>query len=80
MVEQYEGRRPPSLDVFLELLSMTEDEFNAVAMSHAVSPYQHDPSSTQPGERTHDYPQWNRAGALPRDLSHMILRQSGFTS
>jgi len=80
MVEQYEGRRPPSLDVFLELLSMTEDEFNAVAMSHAVSPYEHDPSSTQPGVRTHDYPQWNRAGALPRDLSHMILRQSGFTS
>ena len=80
MVEQYEGRRPPSLDVFLELLSMTEDEFNAVAMSHAVSPYEHDPASTQPGERTHDYPQWNRAGALPRDLSHMILRQSGFAS
>jgi N-acetyl sugar amidotransferase len=80
MVEQYEGRRPPSLDVFLELLSMTEDEFNAVAISHAVSPYVHDPSSTQPGERTHDYPQWNRAGAMPRDLSHMILRQSGFSS
>jgi len=49
-------------------------------MSHAVSPYEHDPASTQPGERTHDYPQWNRAGALPRDLSHMILRQSGFAS
>lgn len=80
MVEQYEGRRPPSLDVFLELLSMSEEEFNAVAMSHAVSPYEHDPSATQPGERTHDYPRWNRAGGMPRDLSHMILRQSGFAS
>lgn len=80
MVEQYEGRRPPSLDVFLELLSMSEEEFNAVAMSHAVSPYEHDPSSTEHGERTHDYPQWNRAGAIPRDLSHMILQQSGFAT
>lgn len=80
MVEQFEGRRPPSLDVFLELLSMSEEEFNAVAMSHAVSPYEHDPLTTLPGERTHDYLQWNRAGAMSRDLSHMILRQSGFTS
>ena len=80
MVEQYEGRRPPSLDVFLELLAMTEDEFNAVAMSHAVSPYEHDSSATQPGKRTHDYSEWNRAGAMPRDLSHLIIRQSGFTS
>jgi hypothetical protein len=77
MIAEHEGRRPPSLDVFLELLAITEEEFLQIAMSHSVSPYEHDPSTTLPGGKTHDYERWNRAGAMSRDLSHLILTQSG---
>lgn len=66
LVEQYEGRRPPSLDLFLEFVGLTEAEFLEIAMQHQVSPYVHDPASTQPGERLHDYDQWSRDGAMER--------------
>jgi len=38
MIEQYEGFRPASLDVFLKAMGMTEDEFNEIALRHVVSP------------------------------------------
>ncbi len=66
LVRQYEGRRPPSLDLFLEYIGLTEEEFLEVALSHGVSPYRHDPSTTQPGTPAHDFDQWERTGAMPR--------------
>jgi N-acetyl sugar amidotransferase len=66
LVAEYEGRRPPSLDLFLEFVGLTEAEFLAIAMHHQVSPYVHDPSATVAGERLADFDQWHRAGAMPR--------------
>ena len=65
-VEQYEGRRPPSLDLFLDFVGLTEDEFLEIAMQHQVSPYEHDPSATRPGERLMDFDEWSREGAMVR--------------
>jgi N-acetyl sugar amidotransferase len=67
MIEEYEGRRPPSLDLFLEFVGMTEAEFLEVAMSHQVTPYVHDPASTRDGSRMPDYDRWSRDGPLPRE-------------
>ena len=39
MIEQYEGYRPASLDVFLRAMGMTEQEFNDIALRHVVSPH-----------------------------------------
>jgi len=75
LIEEYEGRRPPSLDIFLDFIGLTEAEFMEVAMSHQVSPYVHDPACTEPGRRTHDFNQWIRHGAMSREASHEILRR-----
>ena len=45
LVEAHDGRRPASLDPFMDLLGLTEDEFNEIAVSHAVYPHQPDFSS-----------------------------------
>lgn len=37
-IEQYEGYRPASLDVFLRAMDMTEEEFNEIALRHVVAP------------------------------------------
>jgi N-acetyl sugar amidotransferase len=39
MIEQYEGFRPASLDVFLKAMDMSEDEFNRIALTHVVAPH-----------------------------------------
>ncbi len=68
-IGEYEGRRPPSLDIFLSYIGLTEDEFLEVAMSHRVSPYDHDPEKVLPGKKTHDFDLWPKNGAMPRDES-----------
>lgn len=39
LIEQYEGKRPASLDAFLEMIDMTEDEFNECVRRTVVPPH-----------------------------------------
>jgi N-acetyl sugar amidotransferase len=73
LVQQYEGRRPPSLDLFLEFVGLTEAEFMEIAMGHQVSPYVHDAAATPPGERLHDHDRWSRDGVMARADSEELL-------
>jgi N-acetyl sugar amidotransferase len=65
LIEEFEGKRPPSLDLFLEFVGLTEEQFTEIALSHGVSPYEHDPSRVTPGHKTHDFEKWSREGAMP---------------
>lgn len=58
--QEFDGKRPPSLDLFLEYMGMTEDEFNAVVTSMAIPPYEHDFKSNKDASQTWDYIQWYR--------------------
>jgi N-acetyl sugar amidotransferase len=75
LVEQYEGRRPPSLDLFLDFIGLTEEEFMAIAGKHQVSPYVHDAAATQPGERLHDFNDWSREGPMDRGQTLVQLQR-----
>jgi N-acetyl sugar amidotransferase len=61
LIERHEGHRPASLDVFLDYVGMTEQEFLDIAMSHQVSPYVHDPASVTPGAPLPDQERWDRS-------------------
>lgn len=75
MVAEYEGKRPPSLDLFLNFIGMTEEEFLKAAMSHQVSPYEHDPDKTVPGRKTHDFDQWMGDGAMDRGVADQMIER-----
>ncbi|NER37091.1 MAG: N-acetyl sugar amidotransferase [Oscillatoria sp. SIO1A7] len=75
LIEEYEGKRPPSLDLFLDFVGLSEEEFIQIAISHAVSPYQHDPSKIKPGKKVHDFEQWSRDGAMPREEAEVQLHR-----
>ncbi len=74
-LRDYEGKRPPSLDIFLELLGLSEEEFMEVALSHMVSPYEHDQSKIKAGEKMADFDQWSRDGAMSREESEVQLNR-----
>ncbi len=75
LIAEYEGRRPPSLDLFLQFVGLTEQEFTEIAMAHQVSPYRHDPQKTLPGQRTADFERWNKDGAMDRaDTEAKVIR------
>lgn len=67
LISETEGKRPPSLDLFLDFVGLTEAEFMEIAMSHGVSPYVHNPSSTPAGDPTHDFKSWCRQGGMDRN-------------
>ncbi len=74
-IAEYEGKRPPSLDLFLEFVGLTEQEFAEIALSHQVSPYIHDSKKTLPGEKMADFERWNRDGAMDRvDAERQVIR------
>lgn len=57
-IEQYDGKRPASLDLFLELVGMDEEEFVRIASGMEVAPHKHDPSSVASGAPLPDQPLW----------------------
>lgn len=62
LIGEYEGRRPPSLDLFLEYLGLNEEEFNDIVRKTVVPPFSPDFSQIQPGEKLPDFDQWFREG------------------
>lgn len=60
IAKEFDGKRPASLDLFLEYLGITEEDFYSIALSHAVSPWQPDLTGAVRGEALPDMPQWDR--------------------
>jgi N-acetyl sugar amidotransferase len=58
--KEFDGKRPQSLDLFLEYLHMTEEEFLEAAMRHQVDPHHFNPNQVEPGPRMPDYDRWDR--------------------
>ncbi len=68
-LSEYEGYRPPSLDLFLDFVGMTEEEFQEIAESHSVSPYNHNRDIIKPGKKTPDFDSWSKDGGMSRKES-----------
>jgi N-acetyl sugar amidotransferase len=69
MIKEYEARRPPSLDLFLEYVGLTEEEFYTIAVSHQVSPWEFNVKFIRKGETTPDFGVWRRGDGLERGLA-----------
>ena len=75
LVNDYEGKRPPSVDLFLDFIGITEDEFNEIALQHTVSPYSHDFDKTVRGEKLPDHDEWERKGKMKRKDAQVQLKR-----
>jgi N-acetyl sugar amidotransferase len=60
LIDAYEGHKPPSLELFLSYLEMTEDEFNKIIEQTVVSPHRPDFKVIKWGKKTHDFDRWSR--------------------
>jgi N-acetyl sugar amidotransferase len=57
---KYDGKRPASMDWFLDILKMSEEEYYETLKPHQVHPWQFDPSQVEPGEQMPDFEKWDR--------------------
>ncbi|HEV8537156.1 MAG TPA: N-acetyl sugar amidotransferase [Candidatus Limnocylindria bacterium] len=60
MAQEYDGKRPASLDFFLDFLQISEEEFLELAMKHQVSPHEHKIEFVKDGAPLPDMNQWDR--------------------
>lgn len=60
LVAEWEGKKPPSLEIFLEHLNITEDEFNEIVKKLVIPPFQPDFQSIHWGRKTPDFNEWYR--------------------
>jgi N-acetyl sugar amidotransferase len=75
IIGQFEGKRPSSLDLFLEFVGLTEDEFLEIVKTHEVSPFKAEMTNLTQGARTHDFEQWDRSGAMNRSDAQQQLNR-----
>ena len=78
LVEKFDGKRPENLDYFLEMLSLTEDEFNEIASSHVVSPNDNDFAQIITGPKLPDRDKWDKHAPLDREYTEQKLKEHGF--
>lgn len=66
MIKQYEGKTPPSLQIFLDFVGLTEAEFYEITKSHTISPWKWNAYETELGEELKDYDSWSKDGKMDR--------------
>jgi len=69
LIEEFEGKKPPSLAIFLEYLGMTEAEFNAVVAKTVVPPFQPDFDGNEWAPKTWDFEKWYREAPEDRGVA-----------
>jgi N-acetyl sugar amidotransferase len=57
---EFDGRKPPSLQVFLEYVGLTEDEFNKVVSRMVIPPHKPDFKNIPKADKTWDFDDWYR--------------------
>lgn len=60
LVDTYEGKKPPSLEIFLEYLGMSEAEFNGIVEKTVVPPFEPRFDSNEWAPKTDDFDEWYR--------------------
>jgi len=60
LVRDWEGKKPPSLQLFLEYLELSEEEFNQIVRKLAVPPFQPEFGAIPWADKTADFEQWYR--------------------
>lgn len=60
LIEQYDGYRPASLDLFLNYLGISEKEFLEIALQHIVSPHKFNPAEIKAGKALPDMKDWDK--------------------
>ena len=75
MVAEFEGKKPYSLPFFLNMLNLTEEEFNKIAVSHIIPPHKCDFSKIVNGPKLWDQDLWDNVKPLPRPYTEKKLKE-----
>ena len=59
LVDKYHAKKPKSLEYFLKIMSISEEEFINIALKHQISPWEYDETIVTDGEKLKDQDNWD---------------------
>jgi N-acetyl sugar amidotransferase len=68
LISEHEGRKPPSLNLFLEYLGLNEEQFNNIVAQTVVPPNAPHFGANEWAPKTHDFEQWYREASQDRGI------------
>ena len=77
LIQKYDGKKPHSLYKFLEILNISEQEFNSIVLRHVVYPNEPDFSKILIGPELKDSKMWPQKNSLSRELTEEVLSKFG---
>ena len=75
MIAQYEGKEPPSLEIFLKLVGLTKEQFYEITKKHIVSPWKISSVEHEIGEKLPDFSKWSIDGAMDINQSKQQINK-----
>ena len=59
LVDKFHATKPKSLEYFLKILNISEEEFMKIALQHQISPWEYDDTKVKTGKKLHDQDEWD---------------------
>jgi N-acetyl sugar amidotransferase len=78
-IEEFDGKKPKSLDIFLNNIGIKEEEFNKIVKSHAVFPANINPENLEEGVELPDQKKWDTSSPMNRKYSKDKLEEHGIS-
>ena len=77
LIKKYDGKKPEALKKFLDILNISEDEFNSIVFRHAVFPHAPNFENIQTGNKLPDSDLWPKKPNLSRKIVDEVLLKFG---
>jgi N-acetyl sugar amidotransferase len=59
LVDKHHAKKPKSLEYFLKIMDITEEQFMEIALKHQISPWKYNDTLVTEGKKLHDQDQWD---------------------
>ena len=74
LVSLYEGKKPQSLNLFLDFIGLTEEQFYEVVIGHEISPHKFQRNANN-SKKTDDFDSWSKDGGANKEETLKIFEK-----
>ena len=74
LVSLYEGKKPQSLNLFLDFIGLTEEQFYEVVIGHEISPHKFQRNDNN-SKKTDDFDSWSKDGGANKEETLKIFEK-----
>ena len=75
IIKLYEGKRPATLDIFLDYIGLSEEQFNTVVSSHIVKPNIHNFESKTNSKKNPDHDTYDTSGKMDKKYAQSKFKE-----